>query len=924
MTTSTLLDIDVDSLFEQCSISEIDLVHKKLQQNIEAKKEELRIMVGERYRDLLQAADTIGEMRKTSSNVIEHIHGIIGSCRNLNEHQLIGFKIDTNAERGMETVQKNYYGCMAQIHLLTKLPELIWSHLDECDYFVATQLFIFARHISTGLQLDTNIMRKYPVVKRQWNHLNQFFFMIKQMCLDELERPELTTDTAVKCLTSLVLLENCQLDKLLTMFIQLRARAFRRMLTTISDENNAKPHQSAKRRIIDSLQLLNETVLQVFKCFIDSSGSESGADNKCLLARELELITGPNAQPVIHMLQMNESLMNDTLPSLISKFKPQMQMQPIDSDAVRRSLDTWLQTTENDSKQLLKTVIGNISSVRTIHNVNKAVSELEIPSNWPLILQSLQLSSNIDFYHKFYQPMMQDRIKAIITTSWTTAVEHTEKKICEVFESNVPSLIDENSFWDENSEDSPKSLKQALDMNRQNHRLLMKTKGYSPELCTICNELDKSVESIYNDLRLYVSSLGVDSIELREDPIVRKEQSHLVEFLKSCSQNGISDLISKIKLLGVANNERAYSIVFLAKLLKAITEICPNVKQCLMPTSLLLSNTWNESSNVSHMERFEHWERICRLLNEESVNLWKQWIDLFIGDNLRKHNGLCFRINIDLINLLDFFPNWETYTIEGKDDESNSSVQSTIRVPAHPSIPLQKFLIDCCTKLNEKVAETLPKAVTSILTDRLLNRIVHTYVELSNRNEFVFTNQNACLQFYFDLKFLTILFLNGKWNDQLQSLAGKFKSRIDPFDLELLHGKLHTNVKLSAQRKHQQYGLLIPSTSTNQSLLAAVTKTSGANLTQEKDPNLLSLANNGVAHSNWFTMLPIVVSTKTSATLSEPVENKAPTTQIKSEKRKSPSKSSGTTPQSSAQQNLANVKSNAAAFFGAMSQDWFR
>lgn len=46
MTTASLLDIDVDSLFEQCSITDIDLVHKKLQQSIETKKEELRIMVG--------------------------------------------------------------------------------------------------------------------------------------------------------------------------------------------------------------------------------------------------------------------------------------------------------------------------------------------------------------------------------------------------------------------------------------------------------------------------------------------------------------------------------------------------------------------------------------------------------------------------------------------------------------------------------------------------------------------------------------------------------------------------------------------------------------------------------------------------------------------------------------------------------------
>lgn len=339
-------------------------------------------------------------------------------------------------------------------------------------------------------------------------------------------------------------------------------------------------------------------------------------------------------------------------------------------------------------------------------------------------------------------------------------------------------------------------------------------------------------------------------------------------------------MISKIKSLGAANSDQAHSIAFLAKLLKAVTEICPNVKQCLMPTTLLLSNTWNESSNVSHIE---HWERVCRLLNEESVNLWKQWIDQFISDILRKQNGLCFNIKIDQMTLLNLFPNWETYLIEEK-DESNTSVQSTIRVPAHPSIPLQKFLFDSCTKLNEKIAETLPKPVTTLLTERLLGCIVNTYNELSDKNEFVFINQNACLQLYFDLKFLTILFLNGKRNDQLQTLANKFKAGIDPFDFELLHKYINANVKLAAQRKQHQYGLLITSTLANQSLLAAMTKTVTTNLAQEKDPNLLPLANSGVAHSNWFTLLPIVVSTKTPAVLTGPVENKVPVTQIKSDK----------------------------------------
>lgn len=46
MASMNLLDINVDRLFQQYGIHEIDQVHKKLQQNIEEKKEELRIMVG--------------------------------------------------------------------------------------------------------------------------------------------------------------------------------------------------------------------------------------------------------------------------------------------------------------------------------------------------------------------------------------------------------------------------------------------------------------------------------------------------------------------------------------------------------------------------------------------------------------------------------------------------------------------------------------------------------------------------------------------------------------------------------------------------------------------------------------------------------------------------------------------------------------
>lgn len=46
MSTINLLNLNVDTLFEQHSVLEIDTIHKKIQEVVENKKEELRTMVG--------------------------------------------------------------------------------------------------------------------------------------------------------------------------------------------------------------------------------------------------------------------------------------------------------------------------------------------------------------------------------------------------------------------------------------------------------------------------------------------------------------------------------------------------------------------------------------------------------------------------------------------------------------------------------------------------------------------------------------------------------------------------------------------------------------------------------------------------------------------------------------------------------------
>lgn len=261
------------------------------------------------------------------------------------------------------------------------------------------------------------------------------------------------------------------------------------------------------------------------------------------------------------------------------------------------------------------------------------------------------------------------------------------------------------------------------------------------------------------------------------------------------------------------------------------------------------------------MSNLENWDRICALLDEESLFLWRQWIERFVRDILVENQKYCFDTDIEMTDLLNIFSNWETIQVVEKDDK-DTPVQSQIRVPCQPSIPLQYFLFKCCKHLNEMIPSALPVKVVTIITRELLQKARDTYNEL-HINKFVSGNQNVSLQYYFDLKLLNLLFLAEHRDENLQALIMKFKENIDPFDFELFHKYLNNNVKLAALRSQHQYGLLIANKSHLSSVLANVSKQTMS--TQDKEPNVLALSINS-AQKKSFPLLPVVIATKSTST----------------------------------------------------------
>uniref|UniRef100_A0A0L8GYS1 Conserved oligomeric Golgi complex subunit 1 n=1 Tax=Octopus bimaculoides TaxID=37653 RepID=A0A0L8GYS1_OCTBM len=124
-----LHEMDTNLMFEKFTIQEIREIEKKNRLDIERKKEELRVMVGERYRDLIEAADTITDMKKSSQNVMNSISKIEELCKQLKQNHLAkgtSYIHRPLADKSRKQTENHFYSVASQIKLLLDMPEKVF------------------------------------------------------------------------------------------------------------------------------------------------------------------------------------------------------------------------------------------------------------------------------------------------------------------------------------------------------------------------------------------------------------------------------------------------------------------------------------------------------------------------------------------------------------------------------------------------------------------------------------------------------------------------------------------------------------------------------------------------------------------------------------------------------------------------------
>ncbi|XP_014249303.1 conserved oligomeric Golgi complex subunit 1 isoform X2 [Cimex lectularius] len=746
-----LSTIDPDKLFEGSSVEEIDEVQKLICIEIEKKKEELRTLVGERYRDFIEAADTIKEMKELSLRIIKDVEKINSLMVDLQKNQRT-YKPEHRQKESCDSLMDSI---AAQISILVELPELIWTEIGVKNFVKATQLYLLGRHIKTGFTADKSLKQfsnQLPVVEQQWSVLSHFSNTILREAENDLKKINLSNQEASMCLATIAILQD---TSLVSKFLSLRSDALNSLL--VSDGDVKKQILDSCFSIITSLSLLYSLILEPW---------ESG---KGLVWKQLHNSLANNQNP-INLLQ--ESIKISFLPPVVLHFKIKpLSKNDLEIEKLERVIADWL-----DNIKQIVSIKGKmlLNKINILHNLNEISVKHKTycsASDWEQLLTTFNIKNKFDLWDGVFKPLIVSRAKELISIQYDETFRNVIKKIqTSVSEEDVKrSDLDLRWFiWKETSDD--------LDMSTNNSSLSkgisLKSKGITPKVYEICNAFEQKLDSLYRDLSgLY-----------RPDDILDPDSNELKNHQQAICSSMIQKLIKHIHDIVNKDSINEGDVLILARFLQAVPEICPMLQKCLM-LGENKDNAW----------------QILKMFNSESLYCWSIWEKKSLL-RFNKYIPEVMKTPATYADLLTSIPQWDMICIEDEEEGSDKQ-KSKLRVPSAPSLPLQSALQQVMTEIGKA-------HVPKLIAENIMQKVVPILLDCYNTETQLCQAQS--LQSLFDIKYITAQYIpltNKELNLLCQTKISKLESTIDPIDLEVFSPLIRTNIKAAIVKTQGMFGL---------------------------------------------------------------------------------------------------------------------
>ncbi|XP_007454479.1 PREDICTED: conserved oligomeric Golgi complex subunit 1 [Lipotes vexillifer] len=850
---------DPAALFESHGAEEIRGLERQVRAEIEHKKEELRQMVGERYRDLIEAADTIGQMRRCAEGLVGAVKATDQYCARLRQPQ--------------QPSQEKFYSMAAQIKLLLEIPEKIWSSMEASQYLHATQLYLLCCHLHKLLQLDPSssryspVLSRFPILSQQLAAASHFRSAILHESKMLLTCQAVADQAVAEALCSVMLLEESSPRQALADFLLARKAAIQKLL------NQQHHGAGVKSQICSLVELLATTLNQAHALFYTlPEGLLPDPSLPCgMLLSTLDDITGQHPTGKgIGVLQEGMKLCSwfKHLPASVVEFQPALRTlaRPISQEYLKDTLQKWIHMCNEDIKNGISNLLMYVTSMKGLAAIRDATWELlaneSIHHSWDVICRRL-LDRPLLFWEDLMQQLFLDRLQTLTKEGFDSISSSSKELLISALRelesstsgstSNKHIHLEHNMslfLWSESPSDLPPDAAWVSVSNRAQFPgsgLSMKAQAISPCVQSFCFALDSKLKVKLEDLLAYLPSgdpsppKDVSPAQARNcafdryadtgtvQEMLRMHSTACVRHITDCIQAELQSIQQAIQgQQDALDGVKLHSVLFMARLCQSLGELCPHLKQCILGKSGSTEKPARDSRALKKQGKGKiqeivpmqaKWQEVKELLLQQSVMGYRVWSSAVVKVLAR---GFTQSLLLDDAgSVLATATSWDELEIQ-EEAESGSSVTSKIRLPVQPSWYVQSFLLSLCQEINRVGGHALPKGTLQEMLKSSLVQVVAAYEKLSEEKQvkkegaFPMT-QNRALQLLYDLRYLNIVLTTkgeemksgrSKQDPRVEKVADYLEALIDPFDLDVFTPHLHGNLNRLVQRTSVLFGLV--------------------------------------------------------------------------------------------------------------------
>ncbi|KAK6147292.1 hypothetical protein DH2020_018204 [Rehmannia glutinosa] len=756
---------DAESLFRMKPISEIRNVEATTRKQIQDKSEELRQLVGNRYRDLIDSADSIVIMKSSCESISANISAIHHAIL----HSLSSPDVPRSPHVSINPVGARIYGIACRVKYLVDTPENIWGCLDESMFLESSARYIRAKHV------HFNLLNCKGSKNHQWQIVEGFKVQISQRSRERLldQSSNHGISAYADALAAIAIT-----DELEPKQIQ-ENRSCRKKLNACCRDAKADSSEVISA-LCDVLKIIQVTVCQVGELFLQVL-------NDMPLFYKTVLDTPPASQLFGGIPNPDEEV------KLWNLFKDKLEsnMVLLDRDFISKTCSDWLRNcgkeiTSKINGRYLIDVVGSGSELSLAEKLiretmdSKQVlegslewlksvfgSEIELP--WKRT-RELVLGEDSDIWDDIFEDAFVLRMKGIIDLQFDEL-----RKVVDVVES-VQSVAKPPGDHND-SEDylnrfqssggvwfmkpnavlalilAPVSrIKDAVDNCCQNvlkdllcflespnapRRLrdlapYVQNKSYE-SLSTILIQLKNELDHLYSDLQKEnkddASALSSAILVERSLFIGRllfafqKHARHIPVVLGS-PRSWVSEVnaVTTLSSVGVKNTRVATDSQMLDSPGKRMLD--SSTKQ----TSLLTAALFGVDDRTSPL--LEELRQTTQDLCIRAYNLWISWISDELSNmfsrNLKRDDALSSTAPVR---------GWEETVVKQQEQSGEGQSDMKISLPSMPSLYVTSFLFYACEEIHRVGGHVLDKPILQNFATELFEKVLGIYEDFLSAEE---------------------------------------------------------------------------------------------------------------------------------------------------------------------------------------------